>query len=98
VIKYIHLNPVKHRVVKDLSTWRFSSYNVICSDSETFVARENVLRWFGGLNEFKWQHEHEDNFRKFKTFGEVDARSYFAFFAFASPISCKSTFCFEMYR
>ena len=57
VIKYIHRNPVKHRAVKDLSTWKFSSYNAICSDAETFVAREEVLRWFGGVEEFRRCHE-----------------------------------------
>ena len=57
VIRYIHLNPVNHGVVKDVSKWKFSSFNIILSDQETFLAREKVLEWFGGVGEFKRYHQ-----------------------------------------
>lgn len=53
VIKYIHLNPLTHGIVKEISQWKFSSYNAICSNQETFIAREKVLQWFGGIEAFK---------------------------------------------
>ena len=57
VIKYIHFNPVKHGVVRNISEWKFSSYNVLCSEGETFLAREKTIRWFGRASEFKEHHE-----------------------------------------
>lgn len=42
VMKYIHLNPVKLGLVKDVSEWEFSSYNSICSNQETFLARKSI--------------------------------------------------------
>ena len=57
VIKYIHLNPVAHGMVNFPFEWKFSSYNSIFSDCTTFLAREKVLAWFGGVEEFKRLHE-----------------------------------------
>jgi putative transposase len=45
VIKYIHLNPVKHGAVKNVWQWKFSSYNVLCSEGKSFLAKEK--RWNG---------------------------------------------------
>lgn len=56
VIKYIHLNPVTHGLVKDVSRWKFSSYNTLCANGETFLAREKVIQWFGNVEEFKNCH------------------------------------------
>jgi REP element-mobilizing transposase RayT len=56
VIKYIHLNPVTHGLVKVITQWKFNSYNAICSPRETFIAREKVLKWFGGVENFKLAH------------------------------------------
>ena len=56
VIKYIHLNPVKHGAVKNVWQWKFSSYNVLCTEGETFLAKEKTLQRFGGLTEFKKFH------------------------------------------
>ena len=57
VIKYIHLNPVKHGAVENVWQWKFSSYNVICSEAKSFVAKNQPLEWFGGVVEFKKYHE-----------------------------------------
>jgi putative transposase len=57
VIKYIHLNPVAHGIVQFPLEWKFSSYGSICSDCTTFLARESVLAWFGGVQNFRRQHE-----------------------------------------
>lgn len=57
VINYIHSNAVAHGLVKDIAKWKFSSFNAICSTHQTFIAREKVLAWFGGIEEFKKQHK-----------------------------------------
>ena len=57
LIKYIHLNPVKHGFVKNVSQWKFSSYNVLCSNEKSFLAKNQALEWFGGIEEFKNYHE-----------------------------------------
>ncbi len=57
IIRYIHLNPVHHGFVKDFSKWQHSSYNLLCSTRETFLAREKVIGWFGNLEEFKKAHQ-----------------------------------------
>jgi hypothetical protein len=64
VIKYIHLNPVTSGLVKEISEWKFSSYNAICSKQETFLAREEVLAWFGGIEGFRRAHGTFPNFPK----------------------------------
>ncbi len=56
VIKYIHLNAVTHGLVKDISKWKFSSFNTICSTRKTFIARDKVLQWFGGVDAFRREH------------------------------------------
>jgi len=63
-IQYIHNNPVKHGVVKCPSKWKFSSYNSLVSDRETFLRKEKVIEWFGNLEEFKKAHAAELNFPK----------------------------------
>lgn len=61
VIKYIHFNPVNHGFVKHISQWKFSSFNTLCSDNETFLAKGKVLGGFGGLERFKLAHEVASN-------------------------------------
>ncbi len=62
VIKYIHLNPQRHGFVSDFRTWKYSSYNVICSQERTFLARQKVIDWFGNLLEFQRAHLDNDAF------------------------------------
>lgn len=56
IIRYIHMNPVNHSCVKRPSQWRFSSFNTLCSDCATFLARDKVVGWFGGLKQFLEVH------------------------------------------
>ena len=63
IIRYIHLNPVKHGFTTGVSNWNYSSYNTLCSESETFLARDKVISWFGGLEEFKKAHVTSDVLR-----------------------------------
>jgi len=51
-IFYIHKNPVHHGFCKNISGWNWTSYQSIFSKSPTLLLREDVLDWFGGLEQF----------------------------------------------
>jgi putative transposase len=52
VVNYIHRNPINHGFCKSISVWKYSSYNSIVENELTFLERETLLDWFGGLNNF----------------------------------------------
>jgi len=56
VIRYIHHNPVKHKLTADYSTYNWSSYPAILSDKPTKLQRDCVLEWFGGKKAFEEFH------------------------------------------
>lgn len=51
-VYYIHSNPVHHGIIKDLTTYRFSSYNSLIGSKETKLCRSDVIAWFGGKENF----------------------------------------------
>jgi putative transposase len=54
---YIHNNPTHARLCNHPGEWKFSSYNSIVSTSlKTKICKEEVLKWFGGLECFKQMH------------------------------------------
>lgn len=56
-IHYIHYNAVHHGFVSKLENWPHSSYHAYLSDKPTRLARDKVLGWFGGLENFKTFHQ-----------------------------------------
>jgi len=56
---YIHANPVKHKIIKDLTYYKWSSYQALLSDSPTHLCREEVLNWFGGKENFIRVHHEQ---------------------------------------
>lgn len=56
LVRYIHLNPVKHGFVKAPEDWKYSSYNTILSKRATLVKRKEVIDWFDGVDNFKFCH------------------------------------------
>ncbi len=56
-IFYIHKNPVHHGYTDSISSWPWSSYNILTSNAETILKRTEVLNWFGGASAFKNFHE-----------------------------------------
>ncbi len=50
-IVYIHANAMKHGLVKDFNDYRWSSWQTIISDQFTLLSREEVIKWFGSLEE-----------------------------------------------
>ncbi len=56
LVYYIHNNPVKHGFTDDFTTYLYSSYNVFLNNEPTFIQKEEVLTWFGGLEPFLIYH------------------------------------------
>lgn len=51
-IFYIHKNPVHHGYTNEISEWRWSSYKAILSSGDTHLLRNEILEWFGGVEQF----------------------------------------------
>jgi putative transposase len=56
VIRYIHFNPVYHGIVQDIRDWRYTSYHAYLSSRESYLARNEVVNYFGNLGHFKAFH------------------------------------------
>jgi REP element-mobilizing transposase RayT len=56
-IFYIHKNPVHHGYADSVSSWRWSSYNILIGNAETILKRTEVLHWFGHVSAFRKFHE-----------------------------------------
>ena len=52
VIAYIHLNPVKANLCFSPDQLKFSSYNAITAAGNTNVIKDEVISWFGSLQNF----------------------------------------------
>lgn len=57
LVNYIHRNPIHHGLVKELNDWKYFSYQTFLSDKPTNIDREEVLSYFGSLEEFVQFHE-----------------------------------------
>lgn len=55
-IIYIHANAVKHQLCKDFTKYRWSSWEAIMSDKPTKLCREEMIEWFGGLQQLIQTH------------------------------------------
>ncbi len=52
VIIYIHANAQKHQLVKEFITYPWTSYHSVISNKPTKILKDEVLEWFGGLEQF----------------------------------------------
>ncbi|MBX9853179.1 MAG: hypothetical protein K2X86_15655 [Cytophagaceae bacterium] len=57
MIYYIHNNPVQQDFVKSLEDWPHSSYHTILSNRNTKLQRGEIVKCFGGREEFKSFHK-----------------------------------------
>jgi REP element-mobilizing transposase RayT len=48
---YIHANAAKHKLVKDFTKYIWSSWQSILSDQPTLLLRNELIEWFGGIEE-----------------------------------------------
>ena len=56
IVHYIHANPVHHKFVSDIKSWKFSSFNSFLSEKKTALEREYVFGIFGGKKNFEEYH------------------------------------------
>jgi putative transposase len=61
MVHYCHYNPELHGFVKDFKQYEFTSYHAISSNSNSLLASNKVLEWFGGVTAFKNAHESRYN-------------------------------------
>jgi putative transposase len=57
LIIYIHANVLKHNIYSEFQNYKWSSYLSIISDKKTALKREEVLDFFGGIDNFIQQHQ-----------------------------------------
>jgi len=46
---YIHANAAKHGLVKDFTSYEWSSWHSIISNQPTLLLRDEVIKWFGSI-------------------------------------------------
>jgi putative transposase len=56
-IIYIHANAQKHNLIKDFTKWQWSSWHSLLSNAPTLLYRNEVIEWFGGLDELIKVHK-----------------------------------------
>lgn len=56
LVLYIHQNPIHHNCSLYLDKWRYSSYNSFFTDKPSKLKREEVISWFGDLENFIYLH------------------------------------------
>ena len=56
LVYYIHCNPQHHNIKMQLKNYPYSSYTSFLSNKPTLLQREQVLDWFGGVNNFIKYH------------------------------------------
>jgi len=44
---YVHANALKHKLVKEFTSYPWSSYHSIISDKPTKLLRDELIEWFG---------------------------------------------------
>jgi len=57
LVKYIHLNPVNSGFCRNPVDWKYSSYESILKQNNSFVAASEVIRWFADIDNFKYLHQ-----------------------------------------
>jgi putative transposase len=65
IITYIHINPQSHGFVTDFRDYPHSSYQSLISNLPTKLKRQEVMKWFGGVKDFK-------DFHFMKVFSNLD--------------------------
>ncbi len=62
LVYYIHHNPEKHDVTKTYKTYKFSSFKSYLSQNSTLLYKNEILDYFGGVENFLDYHDikHEE--------------------------------------
>jgi putative transposase len=55
-VVYIHANPLKHRICNDFMKYKWSSWQSVLSTEPTKILREELIDWFGGIDQLIKAH------------------------------------------
>ena len=67
VIYYIHHNPVHHKLTINIENYKWSSYLSILSDKPSKLAKEFILDYFGGKENFMEFHNQNHDEKEFES-------------------------------
>lgn len=56
LIYYVHVNPVRHELRKNINQWQWCSYKSYFKDDFSFVETSHIIDHFGGLEMFLEHH------------------------------------------
>jgi len=56
LVLYIHQNPVHHNCCLSIEKWKYSSFNSFFSNNPSRIERNEVISWFGDLENFIQLH------------------------------------------
>ena len=56
MIAYVHHNPIHHRLTDGYESWGYSSFRYINSNEVSLLERKEVMKLYGGKEEFKEYH------------------------------------------
>jgi putative transposase len=59
---YIHANALKHKLCKDFTMYKWSSWHSVTANKPTLLCKEQLLHWFGGINQFIEVHKGQSEF------------------------------------
>ena len=62
IIHYIHINPIKHKMIQNIVEWKYSSYNAYINTQPTKLPRNGVIDWFGSVEQFIQFHKDLEGF------------------------------------
>ena len=68
LVVYIHFNPEHHGFTDNFKTYRWSSYQRILDDTDSFNSKNEVLSFFGGKDEYLYDHEQKNNRKEIESF------------------------------
>ncbi|MBN1408088.1 MAG: transposase [Calditrichaceae bacterium] len=58
VLYYIHANPQLHGLINDFRNWPYSSYGKFLEAKKSHLPRQEILNWFGSIEEYRLFHNH----------------------------------------
>jgi REP element-mobilizing transposase RayT len=67
---YIHNNPVRHGICKNMMEWNWSSFQSILNQRSELIATDKILKYFGDADSFREYHLRpniEQTYKVFKT-------------------------------
>ncbi len=68
LIYYIHNNPVQHGFVTQMSLYPWSSYSTVLSEQPTQLKRKEVIKVYGGEDNFTSYHNKQQNNNEIKDY------------------------------